>query len=502
MHRGAPAREPSQAGSTRRPLTTLGRVVVSACAVLLVIALGVGAWVIVVSRPLTFTSVATGPTGQSWLGFGTNEYPQDRSQSGTDIPWTSSAWALTASRLAFMQPGLTRINVYLGWFNPSGNLTSFNWNTWQMRNLYQVLSWYRDNRLAVQIGMWHDVINGPPESPQVYTSTAWAGAQAALMNQLVKADGYANIYGYSGLNEWDCSYMHPPHGFSFAQWQTATSNLKSAFATVGLDTALIGPDTGCTGTSGPILRAALDDGSTLTAYEDHYYATERQVIAGDVESAYAGAIRQVGGAQQGHKPVYIGEMGVSNPDHGTDPPITSYAYGLDMFDYGVQVVRSGAAGALAWCLDGFDEGKNCGMWNASGHEGGSALRPWFYAWSLLSRFFPPGSTFYAMPEPAQVRIAAARLPGGGASSDWTLAIVNRNLSRAEKITLTVPSLHGGTFEEYLYAASSRTVDGSGFPVPSGHMTAKIGGGGGQQATTVGLTVTIPADSAVLLTTAS
>ena len=181
--------------------------------------------------------------GDTWLGFGTNEYPQDRNRSGTDIPWTGSAWALTTTRLAFMAPGLSRINVYLGWFNPSGDLTTFDWTTWQMRSLDQVLSWYNSRRLAVQIGVWHDVVNGPPDNPRIYTSRAWANAQAALMHQLVSVDGYTNIYGYAGLNEWDCSYMHPPAGVSLSQWQMATGELRSAFAAVGLSTALIGPDT-------------------------------------------------------------------------------------------------------------------------------------------------------------------------------------------------------------------------------------------------------------------
>jgi hypothetical protein len=459
--------------------------------------------VLVVSLPLgirailappKFTSVGAKSTDQAWLGFGINEYPQDRNRSGKDIPWTSSAWALTAQRLAFLRPGLTRVNVYLGWFNPSGNLTTFDWNTWQMRNLYQVLSWYSANGLRVQIGMWHDVINGPPENARVYTSMTWADAQAALMYRLVRVDGYGNIYGYAGLNEWDCSYMHPPHGFSWAQFETATDNLRSAFAADGVATALVGPDTGCSGASADV-RAARDEAGVLAAYEDHYYPTEQQVISGGVESTYARAVLGVDRADAQREPVYIGEMGVSDPDYDPDPPITSYAYGLDMFDYAVQVLRSGASGALAWCLDGFDNKKNCGMWNISGRNGGTALRPWFYAWSLLSRYFPPGATVYAMPEPANVRIAAARIPVANGSSGWTFALVNRT-SNAQEITLAMPGWRGGTFDEYVYASSNRTVNASGFPVPSRRIKAERGKQG------EGLTVTLPAGSAVLLTTAS
>ncbi|MGH3303316.1 MAG: hypothetical protein ACRDOK_16865 [Streptosporangiaceae bacterium] len=446
-------------------------------------------------RPLArFTSVGTNPTDQAWLGFGINEYPQDRNRSGAAIPWTNSAWALTTQRLAFLRPGLTRINVYLGWFNPSGNLTSFDWNTWQMRNLDQVLSWYRASGLRVQIGMWHDVVDGPPDNPDVYTSKAWADVQAALLYRLVKVDGYGNIYGYAGLNEWDCQYMHPPAGFTWSQWQTATSNLRSAFTAAGLHTALIGPDTGCSGPSAP-LRAAEDEPGALAAYEDHDYPTERQIISGEVESQYAPVVSRVDRADARRKPLYVAEMGVSDPDYTPDPPIGSYAYGLDMFDYAVQALRSGAAGALAWCLDGFDDNKNCGMWNISGNDGGTALRPWFYAWSLLCRFFPPGATIYAMREPAQVRIAAARIPIGNGSSSWTFALVNR-LSTPQVVTLAMPGWRGGTFDEFVYSSSNRTVNASGFPVPRQQIVATHG------KPLTGLTVTVSPNSAVLLTTAS
>jgi hypothetical protein len=288
--------------------------------------------------------------------------------------------------------------------------------------------------------------------------------------------------------------MHPPAGVSLSQWQTATSELRSAFAAVGLSTALIGPDTGCTGVSA-VIGAAQDERGVLAAYEDHYYATERQVISGAVESVDAQAVSRVDSAAGGHQPLYIGEMGVGNPDHATDPAITSFAYGLDMFDYGIQVLRSGASGALAWCLDGFDFGKNCGMWDVTGNHGGTALRPWFYSWSLLSRFFPPGASIRPMPEPAHVRIAAARIPTGTASQDWTFALVNRSADNPQVITLTVPAWHGGTFDEYVYSSSPRTVNRDGFPTLTQQIVTSRGGGPWPV-----LTVTVPPGSAVLLTT--
>jgi hypothetical protein len=241
----------------------------------------------------------------------------------------------------------------------------------------------------------------------------------------------------------------------------------------------------------PVINAAQEEGGLLGVYDDHYYATERQIVDGNVESTYAPAVSSLDSAAAGRQPLYIGEMGVGNPDHATDPAITSFAYGLDMFDHGVQVLRSGASGALAWCLDGFDFGKNCGMWDATGNHGGTALRPWFYSWSLLCRFFPPGASIRSIPEPADVRIAAASIGTVG----WTFALVNRSATSPEVITLAVPGWRGGTFREYLYSSSNRTVNGDGFPAPYQQIVTSRNGGPWPT-----LTVTVPPGSAVLLTT--
>ncbi|HEU5374927.1 MAG TPA: hypothetical protein VFV38_05780, partial [Ktedonobacteraceae bacterium] len=50
--------------------------------------------------------------------------------------------------------------------------------------------------------------------------------------------------------------------------------------------------------------------------------------------------------------------------------------------------RAGASGAAAWDLDDAMHNKVWGMWNIVDEP---APRPWYYAWSLLSRYFPAGA---------------------------------------------------------------------------------------------------------------
>ncbi len=185
-------------------------------------------------------------------------------------------------------------------------------------------------------------------------------------------------------------------------------------------------------------------------------------------------------------------MGVTNPDSGTNPPINSYAYGLDMFDYGIQAALGGEASAMAWCVDGFDYNKNCGMWDISGLNGGTTLRPWFYSWSLLNRYFPSNATIYRMNAPANVRVVAASVPAG-TKDHWSFALVNQNTTD-QSVTLQVPGWGSGNFNEYVYSSGGNPADGNGFPVPTTQISTASGG------LTQGLTVDVPAGSGVVLTT--
>jgi hypothetical protein len=93
-------------------------------------------------------------------------------------------------------------------------------------------------------------------------------------------------------------------------------------------------------------------------------------------------------------------------------------------DYGIQVARSGESGALAWSLDGYDYGKDPGMWNIAGNNGGIKLRPWYYSWSLLCRYFPAGGTIYPINFNSNLARGVAIEKKVLDQSHWTFAFVN------------------------------------------------------------------------------
>ena len=86
--------------------------------------------------------------------------------------------------------------------------------------------------------------------------------------------------------------------------------------------------------------------------------------------------------------------------------VYDYFYGLDMPLLAMEVMNNGLSGVAAWMLDDamhskWDSGntediKIWGMWNILGEEvfgkpDEEEMRPWFYTWSLMCRFFPAGT---------------------------------------------------------------------------------------------------------------
>ncbi|MEU6068712.1 hypothetical protein ABZ864_30710 [Streptomyces sp. NPDC047082] len=236
----------------------------------------------------------------------------------------------------------------------------------------------------------------------------------------------------------------------------------------------------------------------LGAGEAHFYSQELYGAAPEyVEPVMSRAVSQIRTAAPG-RPVLLGETGMKAaqyPDGSKD-----YRFALDttqplrMADLAVQEARSGVDGAAAWCLDGYASTTFCGMWGRGTDDPGTvsahstALRPWFYTWSLLTRYLPTGSIIHAPAEPTGVRVLAARLPSGG----WTFVLVNRT-SVAQTVRLSEPT-GSITLNKYVYTDGvTPTTDANGFPTKVGTLTANFTGG---HALTVG------ADSVQVFTTAS
>jgi hypothetical protein len=189
----------------------------------------------------------------------------------------------------------------------------------------------------------------------------------------------------------------------------------------------------------------------------------------------------------------------------SQPNIASFSYGLWMGDMMVQGIAAGLSGASAWDLDdamhvgggyGSQNLKQWGFWNSLAGQDGYpasdlATRPWYYAWSTISRAFPAGAQTLAVPASGLpgVRVAAARIPDGS-GDDLSLALVNDSPT-PRTLTITVPGVQTPlALAEYDYFPGGQPVDVNGLPVPAQTITARP---------SAGIRVSLPADALAVLT---
>lgn len=143
-----------------------------------------------------------------------------------------------------------------------------------------------------------------------------------------------------------------------------------------------------------------------------------------------------------------------------------YNYGVLMADYATQALNAGAWAVSAWMLDDNSHPDfDWGMWE--GKARGLKLKPWFYTWALLSRYFPPGSkivkTASVSPE-VRIMAACCENPGFPEKSSWSICLVNR-ADKPATVRLQIPNGPTLNLFRYVYSQSSRKVDENGFPQP-------------------------------------
>jgi hypothetical protein len=170
------------------------------------------------------------------------------------------------------------------------------------------------------------------------------------------------------------------------------------------------------------------------------------------------------------KPYFLGEHGMADmdwPELGKG--IYAYSWGINIASYNIMLARAGLSGALAWALDGYGQNKQSGMWDkrnikADANEEDYRLRPWFYHYSLMSRYFPAKMQMYAPIE----KYGDIDVLAGKNNQGFTAVFVNRNLSE-RAVEFVVPDNYTGDVSVYAIGKAQSQLDvatqkdGNGFP---------------------------------------
>ena len=219
-------------------------------------------------------------------------------------------------------------------------------------------------------------------------------------------------------------------------------------------------------------------------YDIHTYPSKAQVNTGEY-SAMISAYRAA--APAGTKMI-LGELGLKFIDErdaayaaenerriAADPDaspgdsqmfVFDHMYGIDVADAVMQTAACGYSGCVVWMLDYAmhmnEPGKLkiWGFWNILGEErygaGKERIRPWYYAMSLLCRYFPQGAQILAS---GVSGVGGVRSMFGRTEKGVTLAVVNTDSERTVELTLENPQPGLSDLALYVYAPGRLRLGG-------------------------------------------
>ena len=380
-----------------------------------------------------------------------------------DVP--DEDWRKIAERVRWMRLPVARVMILSKWFVREDG--SFDWDSPAMKKLYRILDHCQELGTTVLLTDW-GCVRSWNRIPGVKGNDdpKYAEIIAAHVDHLINKKEYNCIKYFILVNEPNLE------AGGYGVWVKGVRNVVKEFAARGLDkkVGFMGSDASQCNMSWH-RNSIRDLKNVLAAYDLHMYAPAAEVRWGKIEAGWRRlwdyALKNDPAAKD--KPFVIGEAGMRDGmSTGKNKNIATYRYGVFMPDYAIQSLRAGTSAVNAWMLD--DNSHKTFAWGAwSNSREGLKLRPWFYTWSLLCRYLPPGSTLYRVTpvtavkplRSVQVRVLAAQSPKG----EWTFCVVNREMIRPVRITFRIPDAPAMELRRYLYSETRRPADPRGFPLP-------------------------------------
>lgn len=432
----------------------------------------------------------------AYIGNGVEWDPYDEVEAW-GAPMTDGQWQQLEERLDFMRPQYVRcmINSPYRYYNAQTGSYERDRNN---GNILRLLSYCQRHHITVVYGEYN------PPTWEMKASQQWVTMAVDYLNFLVQEQGFTCIKHFVIFNEPDGNWASTDGNFSL--WLQMLERFHSEMAKhKGLldKVSLAGPDVvvGYRNPSAPFdalgwLRASAQNANDkIGLYDIHAYPGQQYVRSGRAAKdlkAYRAEVPQ-------GKQIVLGEAGYKY-QNGEDTllwreyqkrakacPFTEgsdcnmlvydYFYGVDMALLAAEVMNAGFSGVAAWMLDDAmhtngDSGKPrdlkiWGMWNSKGADlfadpSQEELRPWFYTWSLMCRYFPNGCNVLGIEMPKQLPL----LRCVAATSQGKLSVCLINLGTEEsKLSLKLPQAVNHA-RLYRYCENDRPVDKQGFPVPA------------------------------------
>lgn len=308
-----------------------------------------------------------------------------------------------------------------------------------------------------------------------------------MVRYLVEECGYDCIRYYNIVNEPNGSWASTRG--DYALWLRAARAMDASLRRHGMAgrVKLVAPDAAVWTTLEThwVSNSVRDLGDAVGLYDIHTYPSKAQVNTGEY-SAMISAYRAA--APAGTKMI-LGELGLKFIDERdaayagreraavacrprciarrfADVRLRPHVRYRRCRCRPCQTAACGYSGCVVWMLDDAmhmnEPGKLkiWGFWNILGEErygaGKERIRPWYYAMSLLCRYFPQGAQILAS---GVSGVGGVRSMFGRTEKGVTLAVVNTDSERTVELTLENPQPGLSDLALYVYAPGRLRLGG-------------------------------------------
>jgi len=447
-----------------------------------------------------------------YIGNGAQWDPYQLDYGQGKLTISEEDWKKLYDRLDFMRPQFIRIMINTSSFMENGAFKPGK----NMEVLSRMLDYCQSRHVTVMFGDWGWSVIQVREAKINDQNLKTA---AELLQYLVDEKRYTCISYYNLINE--------PNGYwaatntSYPLWATSIRRFHQHLKKSGMigKVGIVGPDIAIWDANEVwwIDSCAVQLKDQIELYDIHTYPSKITVNSGeygDILSAYRKSVPE-------GKKIVMGEIGfkfVEEADslylqenkrraeakvhasmEDSQMFVYDYMYGTDMADALFQTVNSGYSGSIAWMMDDAmhsneapDKLKIWGFWNIFGDEQFGAdeekVRPWYYAWSLITRYMPTGSTVYKVQVEGDPSVKAISSTKDG---KFMFAVVNVNKTPKSVQVKSSDVFSASNYKKFVYSDGMLNREGDHLLLPN------------EQNLTVdwvkGVNTTLPAESMIVYT---
>ncbi len=396
----------------------------------------------------------------NYIGNGAQWDPYDIAIDPNGHKISAEDWRLVCDRLDFMRIRFIRMMVNSPLFYSDGKL-----NATYREHLKPLLDYCESRKVVVMFGDWGG--NGLIKEDLSGYNIEVVRSNVALLKALVD-EGYSCIKYYNLINEPNGNWSVTNTKYDLWRNTIEALHTEAQRAKILDKVQIVAPDAAIWNAKPikewitPVVET-MDDKVGL--YDIHTYPTKSEVNNG----AYGEVLKRYRSAIPKDKQIVMGEIGFKyhkkrdsllfKQNLQRAKRIYTYAtpqdsqtfvfdhfYGTDMADALIQTLNAGFSGSIIWMLDDamhrLPTGlKVWGFWNILGSEmlnkpETEQVRPFYYAWSLLTRYMPTGSTIYS----AEVEgVEGVRATITSYNGSYMIAIVNTT-KEPQQLTLKSSSI--------------------------------------------------------------